>query len=132
MVSSLDNWNFYEGLDVNNTGNIFYVNGDFAVDQKLVFLNDAGNTVIRVDNFTDGTGNSSFLRNTVKILSDYTVYIGDLVLLDAVHMPFGVCTYPWISSITAETSHSVLSLACILDPRPGLARQRRNRYYREH
>ena len=84
---------------MNNTGNIFYVSENTARDQKLVFVNDVGNTVIKVDNFTDGSGNSSYLRNTVKILSDYTVYTGDLVMMDAVHMPFGVSP-PFLSSVS--------------------------------
>lgn len=39
---------------------------------------------------TSGVGNATFGRNSVKLLTDYTIYVGSLVIFDAVHLPYGV------------------------------------------
>lgn len=56
----------------------------------MLFLNPSGNFVVRVDNATDGSGNDKFGRPSIKLLSTYTINEGNLVLFDAVHIPFGV------------------------------------------
>lgn len=90
-VNSFNNWNFYNGWDVNNTGTVEFQTQDASQQLGLTSLNSAGNTIIKVDNTTSGVGNASFLRPSVKILTDYTLSSGNLLLFDAVHMPFGVC-----------------------------------------
>ena len=87
---SFNDWNFYTGIDANNTGNVFYVTKETAEQERLVFVNDAGRAIIKVDNTTDGRGNDTFGRNAVKMLTDWTFTEGHLVLFDAVHMPYGV------------------------------------------
>ena len=56
----------------------------------LAYINTAGNAVIKVDNVTNGAGNDKFGRPSVNILSNATFSAGSLVLMDAVHMPYGV------------------------------------------
>lgn len=90
VVSSTDNWTFYSGLDVNNTGNVVYVDQTTAQIADLALLNSAGNYILKADNMTSGVGNATFGRNSVKLLSDYTIYVGNLVIFDAVHLPYGV------------------------------------------
>jgi len=89
-----NNWNFYNGWDVNNTGQVEFQSQDEAQQLGLISLNSAGNTIIKVDNTTSGVGNASFLRPSVKILTDYTLTSGNLLLFDAVHMPFGCSVWP--------------------------------------
>lgn len=75
---------------MNNTGAVEYQSQDAAQQLGLTFVNSAGNFIIKVDNTTDGGTNSSFLRPSVKILTSYTISSGDLVIFDAVHLPYGV------------------------------------------
>lgn len=45
---------------------------------------------MKVDNSTNGANDPTFGRPSIKIMSNATVPAGSLVLMDAVHMPFGV------------------------------------------
>jgi len=56
-------------------------------------MNSVGNVIVKVDNFTNGAGNSSYVRNTLQILSKDPITPGSLIIMDAVHMPFGVSFY---------------------------------------
>lgn len=130
---SFDNWIFYAGTDVNNTGNVLFMSQADATQQKLIFNTDSGTTIIKVDNTTDGRNNSQFGRPSVKLLSQYTISTGNLLLFDAVHMPYGVCKLNALRlAVLCLTSdrvlNTVLSLASILDSRTAMARQRRDRY----
>ncbi|EJD00486.1 uncharacterized protein FOMMEDRAFT_127141 [Fomitiporia mediterranea MF3/22] len=93
-VDFLNNWIFYAGIDANNTGNVLFQTKEQAQQEQLTFLNSAGNFVIKVDNTTNGQGNTTFGRNSVKILSSYTISSGNLVLFDAFHMPYGCSVWP--------------------------------------
>ena len=90
-VSSFDGWNFYNGLDVNTTGSVYYQSQVFATANGLAFINSAGNAVFKVDNETNGimTVNGT-LRNSIRLESNIQILPGSLLLMDAVHMPFGV------------------------------------------
>lgn len=104
-----------------------------AAQQKLIFNTDSGTTIIKVDNTTDGRNNSQFGRPSVKLLSQYTISTGNLLLFDAVHMPYGVCKLNTsrlaVLCLTSDrVLNTVLSLASILDSRTAMARQRRDRY----
>lgn len=90
LSNSFDNWIFYDGLDVNNTGAVIFQSQDEATQNKLIFNTDSGTTIIKVDNTTNGQGNSSFGRGSIKVLSQYTFTTGNLLLFDALHMPYGV------------------------------------------
>ncbi|THH04266.1 hypothetical protein EW145_g5650 [Phellinidium pouzarii] len=93
-ISFLNNWTFYSGIDTNNTGNVLYQTQEQAQQEKLTFFNSAGNFVIKVDNTTDGTNDPTFGRPSVKILTSYTISSGNLVLFDAVHLPYGCSVWP--------------------------------------
>ncbi|KAH8113075.1 concanavalin A-like lectin/glucanase domain-containing protein [Phellopilus nigrolimitatus] len=90
----LNNWSFYSGLDTNNTGSIIYQSQEQAQQEQLAFLNSAGNYILKVDNTTDGRNDSSYGRATVKLLTSYTISSGNLVLFDAVHLPYGCSVWP--------------------------------------
>ncbi|KLO18258.1 hypothetical protein SCHPADRAFT_866908 [Schizopora paradoxa] len=89
-----NNWIFYNGTDTNNTGNVLYVTQEDAQNQGLISLNSAGNTIIKVDNTTSGVGDMNFGRNSVYMFSDYEIQPGNLLLFDAVHLPFGCSVWP--------------------------------------
>ena len=75
---------------MNTTGKVFYQSQAFAASNGLAFINDAGNAVFKADNVTDAGGNSTFLRNSIRLESQEQFLPGNLLLMDAVHMPFGV------------------------------------------
>ncbi|THH07637.1 hypothetical protein EW145_g3236 [Phellinidium pouzarii] len=90
----LDNWTFYNGIDTNNTGNVLFQTQQQAQQEQLTFLNSAGNFIIKVDNTTSGANDPNFGRPSVKLLSNYTFTAGNLILFDAVHLPFGCSVWP--------------------------------------
>ncbi|KDR67418.1 hypothetical protein GALMADRAFT_258371 [Galerina marginata CBS 339.88] len=96
-----DLWNYKVGNDATNfwgdpanQGVVNFTDQAFALDQKLLFVNPAGNVVMRADNFTSGAGNASYVRNSVQVLSKDPITPGSLVIMDAVHMPFGCAVWP--------------------------------------
>ena len=89
FVYSFDDWTFIDGTDVNK-GNVLYVNGDDARAKQLVQFTPSGNAIIKVDNITNGVGNSTYGRLSVQIQSNNSIGPGSLIVVDAVHLPFGV------------------------------------------
>ena len=87
---SLDDWTFQNGPDLNNTANVLFQTREQAAQENLTFVNDAGNYVIKVDNTTNGQNDMNYGRASVMVLSNYTIGEGNLVVMDAVHLPFGV------------------------------------------
>jgi hypothetical protein len=72
-----------------------YVNASVANATGLLAINSAGNAILKLDNSTSDPNpgpHSTFGRNSVLIETNYTIDIGTLVVLDAVHIPYGVRT----------------------------------------
>jgi len=89
-----DRWTFQNGIDANTTGNVLFQTREQAQQQGLTAVNSAGNVIIKVDNTTSGVGNPTFGRPSVKILSNDTLTAGSLMIMDAVHLPFGCSVWP--------------------------------------
>lgn len=89
-----DGWTFQNGIDANTTGNVLYQTRQQAIQEGLIGVNSAGNVIMKVDNTTNGASDPTFGRPSVKILSNDTIPPGSLVLMDAVHMPFGCSVWP--------------------------------------
>jgi hypothetical protein len=80
-----------------------YVDKSTAQESGLVQVNAAGNVIIKVDNSTNDPNPgifSTFGRNTVMIISKDTIDLGTLVVMDAVHIPYGVRSSTFICSET--------------------------------
>lgn len=71
-------------------GVVNYTDQAFAQQQNLLFVNSVGNVIVKTDNFTSGVGNASYVRNSLQLLSKEQITPGSLVIMDAIHMPFGV------------------------------------------
>lgn len=71
-------------------GVVNFTDQAFAEQQRLLYVNSVGNVIMKVDNTTSGVGNASYVRNSVQILSKTPITPGHLVIMDAIHMPFGV------------------------------------------
>ena len=102
LFTSFDGWTFQNGIDANTTGNVLYQTREQAAQQQLAFVNSAGRAIIKVDNTTNGAGDSQFGRPSVKILSNATVPAGSLILMDAVHLPFGVSVHFYMGTHDIE------------------------------
>ncbi|TIA74405.1 hypothetical protein E3P92_01213 [Wallemia ichthyophaga] len=89
-ASFFDNWVYnYSAIDNTTQGNVHYLDKPNAEKQNLTYVNDAGNAIMRVDNFTDGSDDPSFGRNSVKLVSKDAFDIGSMVVMDASHLPYG-------------------------------------------
>ena len=68
---------------------VSYLGSTAAFQQKLAFINDAGNAVMKVDNSTVLTDPNS-IRNSIRVASTDFYTVGSLWTADMVHVPFGV------------------------------------------
>jgi len=92
--SFFQGWNYSTEID-KNYGNVAFQSQTVATQQKLTYLNDAGNAIIKIDNTTVGNPtDNAFGRNSVFLTSNAAVNPGSLILMDAVHMPYGCSVWP--------------------------------------
>lgn len=59
---------------------------------SLTYINDAGNAIIKVDNETEVPYNEK--RNSVRITTTDLYSTGNLIVLDALHVPYGCSVWP--------------------------------------
>ncbi|KAF9528023.1 hypothetical protein CPB83DRAFT_894740 [Crepidotus variabilis] len=104
-----DQWAYYGGID-NTTwggltiyktrasadatvnlvsGNVTFVDKNTAAQKQLTFVNEAGHAIIRVDNQTTITP-----TDQVRLASPQTFGVGTLILIDALHIPYGCSVWP--------------------------------------
>ncbi|KAG8779182.1 hypothetical protein FRC12_024596 [Ceratobasidium sp. 428] len=90
-----DGWTFTNGNDAKNYGNVAYLPKDAAMAQNLAYVNPAGNAIIKVDNTTVGNPDDmAFGRASVKMNTTQPFNKGSLVIMDAIHFPYGCSVWP--------------------------------------
>ncbi|KAF8886936.1 concanavalin A-like lectin/glucanase domain-containing protein [Infundibulicybe gibba] len=92
--SFFDKWDFYGTFDNTTWGNVTYLDRPSATQQNLAYVNSAGNAVIKVDNRTNIAPAPLVYRNSIRITSQDTYGVGNLVIIDALHMPYGCSVWP--------------------------------------
>ncbi|CAE6462578.1 unnamed protein product [Rhizoctonia solani] len=90
-----DGWTFTNGNDAKNYGNVAYLAKDVAMAQQLAYMNPAGNAIIKVDNTTVGSPQDpAYGRASVKMNTTEPFTKGSLVIMDALHFPYGCSVWP--------------------------------------
>ena len=112
----------HAGMSLNS-----YAGFQLASQDKLAFVNAAGNAVMKVDNSTKI--NFGDKRNSIRVVSKQQFTVGSVWVSDIVHIPYGVRLLSLLYSHVSHlgSSSTVLSLARMVVVRYGLAPGRRNR-----
>lgn len=87
-----DLWDFYGGYDNTTLGNAIWVNESYATSQRLAYVDNQGNAIIKVDNTTNVPLGQN--RSTVRITTQDTYDVGSLWIIDLSHIPFGCSVWP--------------------------------------
>ncbi|TNY24713.1 glycoside hydrolase family 16 protein [Rhodotorula diobovata] len=93
-----DGWEFWGNRDNLTNGATYYVTkGESA---GVAYTNEAGNAIIRVDNRSELAPNG--LRNSVRMTTARTFDLGRLIVMDALHLPYGCATWPafWAHAVS--------------------------------
>ncbi|CAE6360503.1 unnamed protein product [Rhizoctonia solani] len=94
-MSGFDGWTFTNGNDAKNYGNVAYLAKDVAMAQQLAYINPAGNAIVKVDNTTVGSPQDpAYGRASVKMNTTQPFTKGSLVIMDALHFPYGCSVWP--------------------------------------
>ncbi|KAF9476798.1 hypothetical protein BDN70DRAFT_881992 [Pholiota conissans] len=102
-----DKFAYYGNVDNTTWGNVTFLDQTDATAQKLTFINGAGNAVIKVDNtttLTAGPPGQAVNRNSIRLTSLDSFGLGSLIIIDALHVPFGCSVWPsfWTYGIETE------------------------------
>ncbi|ESK91857.1 glycoside hydrolase family 16 protein [Moniliophthora roreri MCA 2997] len=139
-ISSPSKWDFNNGIDNTTKGNVQYVNQNVATQQKLAFVDpSSGYAIVRVDNNTKIEAGSSIHRNSigtisprllvtnlicqfpgVKITSKDAYPIGSLIIIDAIHIPYGCSVQPAFSILGTEMAWPYAGEIDIIEGRNGV------------
>ncbi|BGP40390.1 hypothetical protein JCM10450v2_004372 [Rhodotorula kratochvilovae] len=93
-----DGWDFWGNRDNLTNGATYYVARNEASD--VAYTNAAGNVILKVDNSSALAPNG--LRNSVRITTARTFDLGRLIVMDALHLPYGCATWPafWAHAVS--------------------------------
>ncbi|KAK0230126.1 concanavalin A-like lectin/glucanase domain-containing protein [Armillaria fumosa] len=86
-------WTFPGYYDNTTSGSVMFVDHVTAITDNYVYVNDAGNAILKVDNSTDITDLGTD-RNSVKLISQDLYPLGSLIVIDIIHMPYGCSVWP--------------------------------------
>ncbi|PAV15039.1 glycoside hydrolase family 16 [Pyrrhoderma noxium] len=87
-----DEWNYFNNVDNLTNGDVLFLDRSAAAAQKLTYVNDAGNAIMKVDN--SSTISVGDKRNSIRIVSKDRVNVGSVWIADFLHVPYGCSTWP--------------------------------------
>jgi len=90
--SFFSGWDFYGLYDNLTNGDVVWEDQANATSQKLAYVNDAGNAIIKVDNTSNVIYNDK--RNSVRITTHDAYPFGSLIVFNAKHVPYGCSVWP--------------------------------------
>ncbi|KAF8801580.1 hypothetical protein BYT27DRAFT_7198151 [Phlegmacium glaucopus] len=99
-----DRWAYYGTFDNTTWGNVTYVDRATATTNQLTYVNSAGNAVIKVDNTTTILPAPLIYRNSVRLTSTDPYGLGSLIIIDALHIPYGCSVWPSFWTLGTETT----------------------------
>jgi len=85
-------WDFYGSFDNLTNGDAVFISAAENANDRLAYVNGAGNAIIKVDNATNVAFNQK--RNTVRITSQDRFAVGSVWVADMLHVPFGCSVWP--------------------------------------
>ncbi|KIL58962.1 glycoside hydrolase family 16 protein [Amanita muscaria Koide BX008] len=96
-----DKWDFYGDVDNTTWGNVTYLTREAAASTNLAYINSAGNAIMKVDNTTTIAPAALVHRNSIRITSQDTYGTGNIIIIDALHIPYGCSVWPsfWMFGI---------------------------------
>ncbi|TFK33299.1 concanavalin A-like lectin/glucanase domain-containing protein [Crucibulum laeve] len=89
-----DTWDFYGNVDNTTWGNVTFLDRADAKSKQLVYINDAGNAVIKLDTTADIAQAPVVHRDSIRLTSRDTYGMGSLIIIDALHIPYGCSVWP--------------------------------------
>ncbi|RXW23623.1 hypothetical protein EST38_g2236 [Candolleomyces aberdarensis] len=100
-----DGWAYYGNVDNTTWGNVTYLDRADATSKRLTYVNDAGNAIVQVDNTTTLVRNADVVnRDSIRLTSLDSYGMGSLIVMDALHIPYGCSVWPafWTYGIEKE------------------------------
>ncbi|KIM38749.1 glycoside hydrolase family 16 protein [Hebeloma cylindrosporum] len=99
-----DRWAYYGNVDNTTWGNVTYQDQANATSKGLTFVNGAGHAIVKVDNTTTLLPGPLVNRDSIRLTSLDSYGIGSLIIIDAVHIPYGCSVWPsfWTYGIQEE------------------------------
>ncbi|KAF8971847.1 concanavalin A-like lectin/glucanase domain-containing protein [Flammula alnicola] len=85
---------YYGNVDNTTWGNVTYLDQPTAVSKGLTLINSAGNAVVKVDNTTTILPAPIVNRESIRLTSLDSYGAGSLIIIDAVHIPYGCSVWP--------------------------------------
>ncbi|TFK33199.1 concanavalin A-like lectin/glucanase domain-containing protein [Crucibulum laeve] len=103
-TSFFDKWDFYGFYDNTTWGNVTYQDRANATSKRLTYINGAGNAIIKVDNTTNVAPATLIYRDSIRLTSQDTYGVGSLIIIDALHIPYGCSVWPsfWTLGVGKE------------------------------
>ncbi|GLB34393.1 putative glycoside hydrolase family 16 protein [Lyophyllum shimeji] len=103
-----DAWDFWGNVDNTTWGNVTYLDRGAATQQRLIYVNDAGHAIVRVDNTTNIAPATLVNRPSVRLTSKDSYGVGTLWIIDAIHIPYGCSVWPsfWTLGTGKEWPHA--------------------------
>ncbi|KAG6907307.1 hypothetical protein DXG01_009471 [Tephrocybe rancida] len=103
-----DKWDYWGKIDDTTWGNVTYLDRNSANTQRLTYVDGNGHAIVRVDNTTNIAPATLVNRPSIRITSQDTYGVGNLIIIDVAHLPSGCSVWPsfWTLGAGKEWPHA--------------------------